>query len=174
MKDQDKENLNELLEKFFDSGQVRDYIEDARKVERIFREHPAPEPDDMLIANIKAEIAMRLPARRARLARRKLYEVAAIAAVIVLAMIASVRFLSGSDSGSGQQVYSASLIPKAIWESQDLSADDENLAVFKTEIEQIEEEMMALESDEKSGENDSAVTELEMELIEVSDDFWKG
>ena len=174
MKDQSRENLNQLLEKFFDSEQARNYIQDTRKVEQIFREHPVPEPDDMLIANIKAEIAMRLPARRARLLRRKLYEVAAIAAAIVLATLMTVRFFDGSGSGPGQQVYSASLIPKAIWESQDLAADDEDLAVFKTEIEQIEEEVLALESDEEAGESDSAITELEMELIEVSGDFWKG
>ena len=116
----------------------------------------------------------RLPARRARLSRRKLYEVAAIAAAIVLATIATFRFLDGSGSESGQQVYSASLIPRAIWESQDLAADDENLAVFKTEIEQIEEEVLALESDEESSESDSSITELEMELIEAGSDFWKG
>jgi len=172
MKDRDKENLNELLEKLFDGEQARNYIEDARKVEQILRQYPAPEPDDMLIANIKAEVVMRLPVRRAHLARRKLYEVAAVAAVVVLAAFAAVRLFD--EPGPGRYVYSASLIPKAIWESQDLAADDENLAVFQTEIQQIEEEMLALESDDNSSESDTAITELEMELIENSSDFWKG
>lgn len=174
MKNQNGENLNKLLEKFFDAEQARNYIEDARKVEQIFREHPAPEPDDMLIANIKAEIAMRLSARGARLSKRKLYEVAAIAAAIVLVTLTAVRLYDGSGSRTAQQVYSASFIPTVIWESQDIAADDENLAVFKTEIEQIEEEVLALESDEGSGESDTSITELEMELIEASGDFWKG
>jgi len=172
MKDRDRENLDELLGKLFDGEQARKYIEDARKVEQILRQYPAPEPDDTLIANIKAEVAMRLPVRRAHLSRRKLYEVAAVAAAVVLAAFATVRFFD--EPGPGQHVYSASLIPKAIWESQDLAADDENLAVFQTEIQEIEEEMLALESDENSSESDTAITELEMELIENSSDFWKG
>jgi len=174
MNDQNGENLDELLEKFFDGKQAENYIEDVQTVEQILREYPAPEPDDMLIANIKAEIAMRLPARRARLFRRRLYEVVAVAAAVFVAAAVTVRFFNEPGSEPGQRVYAASLIPKAIWESQDIAADDENLAVFKTEIEQIEEEVLALESDEDSGESDTAITELEMELIEVSSDFWKG
>jgi len=172
MKDYDRENLDELLEKLFDAEQARKYIEDTRKVEQILRQYPAPEPDDMLIANIKAEVAVRLPVRRARHARRKLYEVAAIAAAVVLVAFAAVRIFNESEPG--RHVYSASLLPKAIWESQDLAADDDNLAGFQTEIQQIEDEMLALESDENSAENDTAVNELEMELIENSSDFWKG
>ncbi|MFH1715954.1 MAG: hypothetical protein ABIF19_01265 [Planctomycetota bacterium] len=174
MNDQNGENLDELLEKFFDGEQAENYIEDVQKVEQILREHPAPEPDDMLIANIKAEIAMRLPVRRARLFRRRLYEVAVVAATIVVVAAVSVRFFDEPSSGPGQRVYAASLIPKAIWESHDIAADDENLAVFTAEIKQIENEVLALESDEDSSESDTAITELEMELIETSSDFWKG
>ncbi|MHC4594656.1 MAG: hypothetical protein ACYS19_06890, partial [Planctomycetota bacterium] len=65
MNGQNKENLKELFERFADAEQAEKCVEDVQKAEQILREYPAPEPDDMLIANIKAEIAMRLPARRA-------------------------------------------------------------------------------------------------------------
>ena len=57
--------------------------------------------------------------------------------------------------------------------ADDVAADDVNLAFFTTEIEQIENEVIALESDEDTSESDSTIAELEMELIVISSDFWK-
>lgn len=69
----------------------------------------------------------------------------------------------------------ASIIPTAIWESDDIAADDADLVIFTTEIEQIEDELPALQLGEDDSNEDSAITELEMELIEINNsDFWKG
>ena len=65
MNSRNEENLKELFETFLDAEQAESCTEDVQKAEEILRKHPAPEPDDMLIANIKAEIAMHLPAKRA-------------------------------------------------------------------------------------------------------------
>ncbi|MHC4509467.1 MAG: hypothetical protein ACYTAO_11000 [Planctomycetota bacterium] len=171
MKGQNRENLKELVERFFEAGQAESCLEDFQKAEQILREHPGPLPDDMLIGNIKAEIAMRLPARRARLFRRKLWEAAGIAATIaVLALFGTQLF----DEPSEQPAFRAALIPAAIWESNNIAADDADLAVFSTEIEQIKNEVTALESGEDAGDADSTIAELEMELIEINSDFWKG
>jgi len=68
-----------------------------------------------------------------------------------------------------------SIIPTAIWESDDITAADADLAIFTTEIEQIEDELMSLQLGEDDGNGDSSVSELEMELIEINNsDFWKG
>ncbi len=173
MEDRDRENLAELLGKFFDAEQVESCLKDFQEGERILRDNPAPAPDDMLIANIKAEIAMRLPARKAELARRRIYRRAvAVAAVVIVAGISATLFdRSGREPG---RLATASLIPTAIWESDDITADDTDLAFFATEIEQIENEVMALESNEDTCESDSTIEELEMELILISSDFWKG
>ncbi len=173
MDDRNHENLRELFEKFFDAEQAESCIEDIQKAEQIFREHPAPEPDDMLIANIKAEIAMRLQASRAHHIRRIIYEVAGAAAVILFIAAVSLQLLQKDVPQNGDFVQ-ASLIPTAIWESNDITADDEDLAVFTAQIEQIEDEVLALQSGEDTGNGDSTLTELEMELIEINSDFWKG
>ncbi|UCC97283.1 MAG: hypothetical protein JSW66_15725 [Phycisphaerales bacterium] len=171
MDNQNRENLKELVERFFEAEQAGSCIEDFRKAEQILREHPAPSPDDMLLADIKAEIAMRLPARRARLLRHKLWEAAGIAATIaVLALFGTQLF----DKPSEQPAFRAALIPAAIWESNNIAADDADLAVFSTEIEQINDELTALESGEDTTDADSTIAELEMELIEINSDFWKG
>ena len=173
MEDRNQENLRELFEKFFDAEQAESCIEDIQKAEQIFCEHPAPEPDDMLIANIKAEIAMRLPAARAHRFRRIIYEVAGIAAAILIVAAVSLQLFEKDVPQNGEFVY-ASLIPTAIWESNDIAADDEDLAVFTAQIEQIEDEVLALQSGEETGNDDSTLVELEMELIEINSDFWKG
>ena len=174
MNGQNEENLKELFEKFLDAGQAQRYAEDIEKGEQILREHPAPEPDDMLIANIKAEIAMHLPARRTYLFEHIAYKVACAAATIMILTGIGLKLFDKGGITSGPAQY-ASIIPAAIWESDDLTTDDTDLAIYTTEIEQIEEELLALQSGDYSGNGESSVTELEMELIEINNsDFWKG
>lgn len=173
MEDRNQENLRELFEKFFDAEQAESCVEDIQKAEQIFREHPAPEPDDMLIANIKAEIAMRLPAARAHRFRRIIYEVAGVAAAILIVAAISLQLFQKNPPGPGEVVY-ASLIPTAIWVSDNIAIDDEDLAFFTAQIEQIEDEVQALQSGEDTSNGDSTLVELEMELIEINSDFWKG
>jgi len=172
MESRNQENLGELFGKFFDAEQVESCIKDFQEAERIFADNPAPEPDDMLIANIKAEIAMRLPIRKAELARRRTYRRAVAAAAVFLIAGISTMLFNGPQHGPAR-LAAASLIPTAVWESDDVTADDENLAFFATEIEQIANEVMALESNEDRSESDSTIAELEMELILVTSDFWK-
>jgi hypothetical protein len=172
MDDRNQENLRELFEKFFGAEQAKSCIEDIKKAERILREHPAPEPDDMLIANIKAEIAMRLPVARAHRIRRIIYEVVGAAAVILLVAAVGLQLLEKDPPGG--TVNYASLIPTELWISNDITVDDEDLAVFTAQIEQIEDEVTALQSGEDTGNGDSTLVELEMELIAINSDFWKG
>jgi len=172
MENRNQENLGELFGKFFDAEQVENCLKDFQEAEQIFADNPAPEPDDMLIANIKAEIAMRLPARKAELARRRIYRKAVAAAAVFLIAGISTTLFNGPQHGPAR-LAAASLIPTAVWESDDVTADDENLAFFATEIGQIENEVMALESGEDTSESDSTIAELEIELIVVSSNFWK-
>ncbi|MFC1792597.1 hypothetical protein ACFL3Q_03305 [Planctomycetota bacterium] len=173
MENRNQENLRELLEKFFNAEQAKGCVEDIQKADQIIREHPAPEPDDMLIANIKAEIALRLQSARAHRFRRIIYEVAGAAAAILIVTAVSLQLFEKAPPKNGEVAY-ASLIPTAIWESNDIVADDEDLADFTAQIEQIEDEVLTLQLGEDTGNGDSTIAELEMELIEINSDFWKG
>lgn len=174
MNDGNREDLKELFEKFLDAEQAESCAEDVQKAEQILREHPAPEPDDMLIANIKAEIAMRLPAGRTYVFKQIAYKVVGIAAAVIILTAIGLRLFEKGNGEPGPVVY-ASIIPTAIWESDDIAAVDANLAIFTVEIEQIENELLALRLGEDDGNGDRSVTELEMELIQINNsDFWKG
>ena len=172
MNGQNEENLKKLFEKFSPAEQAQRAVEDVQKAEQLLRKHPAPEPDDMLIANIKAEIAMRLPLRRADVFRRLAYKVATVAAAVIIVTAISVSLFEKGDRS--EKVVYASIIPRAIWESDNIAADDVDLAILTAEMEQIEDEVLALQWGENGGDGDTAVTELEMELIEIDSDFWKG
>jgi hypothetical protein len=169
MNSQNDENLKELFERFMSAEQAESGIEDIQKAEQILREHPAPEPDDMLIANIKAEMAMRLPAKRTNLFMKIAYRTAYAAAAI---MIIAVVSLSLFDNKSDPAQYT-SLMPTAIWESDDITTDDADLAIYTIEIEQIEDELLALHLGEDISNGDSSLSELEMELVAINNDFWK-
>ncbi|MEJ2703150.1 MAG: hypothetical protein P8Z79_11975 [Sedimentisphaerales bacterium] len=170
----DEENLRELCARFFDAEQVESWIEDYDEAEQMLRDSPAPRPDDTLVAGIKAEIAMCLRGRRVRHVKRVLVEAVGVAAAIVILASVSVRVFKKSDIHPRDAVYTSSLLPTALWESDDIAADDTDLVVFTAEIEQIEHEVTTLESGEPASENESSLTELETEYAEISSDFWKG
>jgi hypothetical protein len=172
MSNTDKENLKELFEKFLSIEQAAQAVEDIQRAEQILREHPAPEPDDMLIANIKAEIALNLLPRRATVFRQIGYKVATVAAAVLIVAAIGLNLFQ-KDRSSEKLVY-ASIIPRTIWESDDIAADDDQLANLTVEVEQIEEELSSLQLGENGSKNDKAIEELEMELIEINSNFWKG
>jgi len=171
MNGQNEENLNELFGKFLDDKQVDEAVEDIQKGEQIFLEHPAPEPDEALIAGIKAEVARTLVGRKGGVFRRMAYKAAVAAAAVIILAIMSIRLLE-KDVGEPERVIS--MIPGVIWDSDDISADDADLAILTTAIEQVEDEVLTLELGENGGNGSRAVTELEMELIAIESDFWEG
>ncbi len=173
MKSQNEENLKELFEKFLNSKQAEQIEQDIRKGEQILREHPASEPDSKLIANIKAEVGKAVLRKKTNVFRRMVYKSAVVAAaVIILAAISIGLFEKGG--GESERVETFSIIPAAIWESEHLADDDVDLAILTAEIEQIESDLLAVQMGENGGNGHEAVTELEMELIEINSDFWKG
>ncbi len=172
MNSQNDENLKELFERFMSAEQAESGVEDIQKAEQILRDHPAPEPDSMLIANIKAEIAMRLPAKRTNTFTKIAYRAVYAAAAIMIITAISLSLFDNVPSETGRVQY-ASIIPTAIWESDDITTDDADLAIFTIEIEQIEDELRSLQLGEDISNGDSSLSELEMELVAINNDFWK-
>jgi len=172
MNGRNEEDVKELFERFVNTGQAEEAEQDIRKGEQILREHPVSEPDSKLIADIKAEVGKAVLRRKAKVFRRMVYKSAVVAAaVIILAAIGIGLFEKGGES---ERVAAVSRIPAAIWESDDISADDADLATLTAEVEQIESDLLALQLGENGGNGYGAAAELEMELIEINNDFWKG
>ena len=178
MANKNEENLKELLERFVGPEQAQKAAENIRKAEQILRDNPAPKPGSELIAEIKSEIGAELLRSRTTKTsrfRKTTYEVAAVAAAVIIISAVSITFFPKPDKPEKPGGISyASLIPTSVWEGDDIATDDADLAALNAEVEQIENEVLALQSGEGEGNGQSAVTELEMELIEIESDFWKG
>jgi hypothetical protein len=167
------ENLKELFEKFVGSEQAERAVEDVRKGEQILQGHPAPEPDGELIANIKAEVAASLLHKEGNAFRRMVYKAVAVAAGFIL-LVAIGLELFEKDKAEPERTVTDSVISKAVWESDRLADDNADLATLIAEIDQIESDLLAVQLDENGGNGYEGVTELEMELIDINSDFWKG
>lgn len=172
MSTQNQENLKELLERFLDPNQVRQALEDVRKGEQILREHTAPEPDADLISGIKAQIGSTLIQNKAKTRRMVAYKAAAVAAVLAIVAAVSIKVLQ--KDGAREATDAVSKIDAAIWQTDDIAQADAELATLAAEIEQISAEVLAVEFGGNAGNGYEALTELEMELVEIDSDFWKG
>lgn len=168
MNDRNEENLRDLFERFDDSEHAAEAVDDIRRGDQILRRWPAPEPSDELLERIKSEMAGRL----VRSGRRHVRWFASRAAGIAAAFVITASVWTGLHRSPGV-VNAASLIPTAIWESDNIAADDLRLATFTAEVERIENELKSLLLDE-SGSDKSILDEAEMELIDLQGEFWKG
>jgi hypothetical protein len=173
MNEQNEENLKELFEQFVDSEQPNEAAEDIRQGEGILRGHAAPEPDGKLIAQIKAEVAGELAGQKMRVTKRVVFRVAAVAAAFFVLAVVSVRlFETGPDEQ--RKIARASVLPSVIWESEDLAADDSDLATLSAQVDEVEDEALTLQFGDNGGNGRLKLAELEIELMEIDSDFWKG
>ena len=172
MNERQDENLKELFERFLSAEQANEAVKDVVQGERILREYPAPEPDKELIADIQSKAAARLLPRRADVFRKLARRAVAVAAAIIILAAVSVRLFEIGGGRSGGPEY-AGLIPKALWESDDIAADDMDLAVFAAEVKQIEGEILILQLGKNGRNGEMVVAELEIKFAEIQSDFWK-
>ena len=168
MRDQARDNLTELLKRFMDASAAQAAERDIQAGERILDAWPAPVPDGRTIASIKARMAVAAPRHRWRV-RVFGGSLATAAAIIMIVLVG----LLGRGPINGPATRFAAILPAAVWESDNLAADDLDLVYFTSEIRQIEAQMQALEADE--GEMGGETPEdLQMELMAIETEFWKG
>lgn len=171
MSNNDQENIEELLGRFFESEKADKAAEDIRAGEKILQSNPAPELADSVKSEIKTEIARRLTIQKAGNMRRVLYKAVAIAAGFIVVAFVGVRFLSQNGSSGAPAV---AMMSAAMWESSDLMVDDPELSTLSAEISEIEDDIMAIRLGESGNGNGMTTVEVETELIEIQSDFWKG
>jgi hypothetical protein len=169
MNKRNRENLAGLFGRFFGVSEAEAAAEEVRAAERILDAYPAPEPDARSIAAIKMQIITRL-ARKRTVSRAIHRSMVAAAAVVVVAIIG----LLGRGPTGQSDMDHAAIIPTRIWESDDIASDDLELVYFNAEIERIEAQMRALESGEGEGDSSSTLGEIEIELMQIESEFWKG
>ena len=171
MNQSNAENLRALFERFVDQNGADQAAKDIEAAEQMLRQYPVPQPSLELLLRIKADMAIRLERKSRAATRRRVFEVLAIAAAVVILACVGLKMLGGN--GAKPQQYMA-FIPRAIWETYDIASEDPALAFFTTEVQQIESDLRNVESPSKASGSDDPVSEIEVELQEIATDFWKG
>ena len=173
MNNSEKENLKELLAGFMDEAAATEAAKDIEKGDELLGTWPAPEPNEKILAEVRAKMILAARRRQAVTFHRRIWAMAGVAAAIMITLAAAVKLLDRQPVEQTPVKY-ASAATKSIWGSDDTTADDPDLTVMAAEVESIENELSGVQS---AGNSDAASTdigELETELIETSGDFWKG
>mgnify|MGYP006305973349 CR=1 FL=1 len=168
MNDRSHDDLRNLLQRFADPSAADAIEREIREGERLFAAHPAPPVAPETLAAIKEQMAARLEASHG--SSRPLYRYAAVAAAV--ALTALIGFF-GRPTPEQPEVSYASLIPTAIWESDDLASDDMELAYFQSELDHLETQMQAIEASDGDLVANASLDEVEMEMIRIDRQFWK-
>jgi len=160
------ENLRTLLAGFMDEAAARQTAEDIEKGDEILAAYSAPQPNQRALAEVKKNITAALRRRRTVAFERRMFGAAIAAAVIVVSVLAVIRYGYQSNGTPAE-----GRIPAVVWDG----ADDADVTVLRAEIENIQNELSGAQSDSIStGGANSAIGELETELIEINGDIWKG
>ena len=162
------ENLEELFERFGEAAQAGQACDDIRHGDSIFANNPAPKPDEKLIAAIKADIAGKITRRHARSYRKVVFRTAVTAAAVFVVVWVGAKLFEKPIVREG----SVDIV--AIEDEGFLTGYDQQLDEFETELDQIEDDLFAMQPREKIGNGQINIDELETEFSEIENDFWKG
>jgi len=173
MSDTENEDVRNLFEMFVDAGEAEQAARDIDGTEAMLRQYPAPEPGAAVLAKTKAAAAGALMRRRTVESRRAMYKVVAVAAVLFVAAVVAVKVLQpAAVQPTGQTT--AGVIPSAIWQGDDIAAEDADIVVLTAEVNQIADELASLRLGDDAVNGQEGVYDVEMKLIDISSDFWKG
>ncbi len=167
MQGRNAENLERLVDELVARDQAQQVLDDIRAGDELFARDPGPQPSPQLIEEIKARVAANLDAGRTGTFKRTVRRVTAAAAVLAVAAAVYIAFLR-----TGPADYQE--IPPAVWDSTNLAADDPELAAFKAEMDQLENQLLALQLGEDFSQGFDEAAEIESELTDISAEFWKG
>jgi hypothetical protein len=168
-----KENLKELLASFMDTQAANNAAEDIERGDELMRSWPAPQPGDTLLAEVKQKMTAAARRRRSVTFHHRVWEIAAVAATILILSAASIKIIDNRHLKQSTTKIAVA-IPDSAWEGSDISTNDSDIAVLSAEIDNVADEMSGVYNSDKNGSSAAAVSDLEMQIIEVSADFWKG
>lgn len=159
-------NIDKLLSKFFTPDQAEQIKNDFTSADALFEKFPAPQPSQQTLAEIKQRITRQLEAgKRINWAAvfTKTAAVAAVAAVLCAVIMLNFNQKKPSQSATNQQ-------QTTLWQSEEVST-------FDAEISQLKGELLAINLGEENGTTDilnERTEQLDLEIVETENTFWKG
>lgn len=165
----ENENLEELFGKFINKSDAEQAAEDINKGEQLIGKFPAPKPDAELLRAINLRVNKTLQKSKYRRFTYAGYWASAAAAVILIAGLFSINMLNKPQQTP--KITDISVIP-AVSNAEDFTQDDTAILLIYAQMQEIEDTLTA--SKDSSNIYSSSIDELEIEFMEISNDFWKG
>jgi hypothetical protein len=165
MMENKKENIDNLLSRFYSPDQAEQIKNDIAQGEQLFDGYRAPEPQENIINNIKLNISRN---RRHTGILQVLVKTIAVAAVV---LVASYLLLQNSATQKpvGNNVQNS-------WQAA-LTRTDNNITALEKEAQLLSGEVMDVRLGEDNGTNgqlSDSVGNVETEIIDTENFFWKG
>lgn len=167
-----KENIDELLKRFLGEKEAQKAAEDIAKGDELLRSYYAPVPDEEAIIVLKSKVAKAVAANRQRVLRRTYYGVAAFAAAVIMVAFVSAH-LSEHKPIEPVRVTTTKVI-SYVSDDTKVFYDDAEIETLNAEVEQVGNEIVMSEWDTEDGNLDSDLIDMEIGLIDINSDFWKG
>jgi hypothetical protein len=161
------ENIDNLLRKFYSPDQAEEIKNDFASADALFEKFPAPKPSRQTTVKIEQKIVQQLKKRKHTSWKIVLVKTAAVAASVVI--ISAVMLLNYNRKDSTP--YAKDKQQASLWQS------DTDISTFEAEINQLENELLAINLGEENGTNGvltDRVEQVELEIIETENTFWKG
>jgi len=165
-------NLKEQLTDFLTEEQADQALRDIEQGDKIIAGFDSPAPDDDVLARVKARVNATISRRHSM--QNAVLRVASVAAVFFLLATLAVWIFRNNLEPSLIETMPIATMSTRVWDGNDITVDDDNISTLTAEIDQIERELWAIQMGEAETNGDSALYDLEIELIEESDSFWKG
>jgi hypothetical protein len=165
MMENKKENIDNLLSRFYSPDQAEQIKKDIAQGEQLFDGYRAPQPQENIINNIKLNISRK---RRHTGILHVLVKTIAVAAVV---LVASYLLLQNTATqkpavNNIQNSYRAAM-----------TRTDNSITELEKEAQLLGSEVMAVRLGEDNGTNEQlsdSVGNVETEIIDTENFFWKG
>ncbi|PKL48438.1 MAG: hypothetical protein CVV39_04380 [Planctomycetes bacterium HGW-Planctomycetes-1] len=163
MTEKKKENIDNLLSRFYRADELEQIKIDLTEADRLFEKYPAPQVSQEVIDEIKSKISR----RQRRIAYSSvLVKTAAVAAIVIIGAVLLIQNIEQRSVSRTQNGYEAAL-----------AKVDNNIASLEKEIALLRDELIAIRLNEDNGTNGrlaEAINNVDAEIIETESLFWKG
>ena len=159
------ENLDSLLAKFYSTNESKQIKDDFSFADELFEKFSAAEPTGQTIKDVKRKIAVRLSAPEYINWPRVILQTAAVACMVIAAAVLTLPDRS-TDNGAAKT------------QGQDIQLVSEtDISLYEAEVAQLNSELLTLNYGEENGTNGTLLDrteQVELEIIETDNTFWKG
>lgn len=149
------ENLDKLLNGFYDKDQAEDFKANLNFTEKILDVTPCPEPSQELLNDIKNNL------KKNNEYKFTLYSTIKVAAAILIIAAITLLFTANQNNTEYESVLTAS-----IWQSNNLALDDSDLFEIENSLNDISDQLLTME-DDNGYELANSLTELEIDFVDL-------